>query len=97
VVSAVRKLVRRAEVSPERVELAFEDLDDLAVRRWPHHPLLPRVWALRHALSPYDAAYLALAEALGASLVTLDAGLATVASGSVRVVASYAGRSEYRC
>ena len=79
--------MRRAVVAPERAEVAFEDLRELAIRRWPHGALLPRVWALRSALSAYDAAYLALAEALGASLLTLDGGLAAVASRTVRVLA----------
>lgn len=45
--------------------------------RYPHAPLRARIWELRHELTAYDAAYLALAEALGeAVLLTADAGLA---------------------
>ena len=38
--------------------------------------MAPRIWALKQNLSAYDAAYVALAEALDAPLLTLDARLA---------------------
>jgi len=40
--------------------------------RMPHRPLMGRVWELRDNLTPYDAAYVALAEALHATLLTVD-------------------------
>jgi predicted nucleic acid-binding protein len=85
VANALRRLVRRDEVTPERAAEGLRDAGLLAVERWSHGPLLERVWSLRDRLTAYDAAYLALAEALGATLVTLDAGLATVASRTVSV------------
>ena len=39
----------------------------------------PRIWQLRHNLSAYDAAYVVLAEKLGATLLTRDARLASAA------------------
>lgn len=48
------------------------------MRRYQHTPLLPRIWELRHNMWPYDAAYVALAEVLGAELITLDAKLVAV-------------------
>jgi predicted nucleic acid-binding protein len=52
--------------------------------RYPHAPLRTRVWALRDALSAYDATYVALTELLGdAVLLTADRGLATVAASAV--------------
>jgi predicted nucleic acid-binding protein len=52
------------------------DLADLDIHRYEHEPLLPRIWELRENLTAYDAAYVALAEALGAPLVTFDSRLA---------------------
>jgi len=53
--------------------------------RYPHGFLLPRVWDLRDNLTADDAVYVALAEALDASLLTRDRRLATVASRHVSV------------
>ena len=49
----------------------------LTIRRFEHLPLLSRIWELRHNLTAYDAAYVALAEATGAPLVTADRKLAS--------------------
>ena len=46
------------------------------ITRYRHDLLLSRVWELRHNLSAYDAAYVALAEVLGVPLVTRDRRLA---------------------
>lgn len=59
-----------------RGQEALADLADLPLTRYSHVVLLPRMWELRHNLTAYDAAYVALAEALGAPLVTRDARLA---------------------
>ncbi|WP_052436737.1 type II toxin-antitoxin system VapC family toxin [Georgenia sp. SUBG003] len=55
-----------------RACLALDDLVALPAERAPHRPLLDRVWQLRANLTVYDAVYVALAEALGAVLVTGD-------------------------
>jgi predicted nucleic acid-binding protein len=55
---------------------ALAYLDALRADRHDHALLRPRIWALRHNLSAYDAAYVALAEALDVSLLTSDARLA---------------------
>ena len=52
------------------------DLLDLRLTRYSHFMLLPRVWQLRHNFSAYDAAYVGLAEKLGAPLITRDGRLA---------------------
>jgi predicted nucleic acid-binding protein len=75
IVSVVRKLVTRGELPVRRATLALADLVALPLTRAPHRPLLDRCWALRDNLTPYDAAYVALAELLGCPLVTADARL----------------------
>jgi predicted nucleic acid-binding protein len=62
--------------SARRARLALDDLAALPARRAPHRPLLPRCWELRDNLTVYDAAYVALAEALKATLLTGDRRLA---------------------
>ena len=76
VAQGLRRLVRIGDLRPARAGQAIEDLANLAAIRHTHEGLLPRVWALRDNLTSYDAVYVALAEALDATLVTLDAGLA---------------------
>ncbi len=73
----LRRLVREGTVSTGRADQAIEDLLDLRITRYPHFVLLPRIWQLRNNLSAYDAAYVALAEKLGARLVTRDSRLAS--------------------
>lgn len=69
-------IIRRHElagaISKDQAVQAHADLLDLAVEQWPYELLARRAWELRLNLSIYDAAYIALAEMLGAILVTLD-------------------------
>lgn len=74
--NALRGVRRRRLADEERVEQAVTDLDDVRVVLYPHGPLRDRVWALRDRLSAYDAAYVALAGALDAKLLTSDRRLA---------------------
>ena len=79
IVSAVRRLVASGDARVERGEEAIADLLDLPMARYSHDILLPRIWELRENFSPYDASYVALAEALteqGVPLLTTDARLA---------------------
>jgi predicted nucleic acid-binding protein len=77
VAQVVRRLVREGRLSASRAEQAIQDLLDMRITRYPHLVLLPRIWQLRHNLSAYDAAYIVLAEKLGATLLTRDARLAS--------------------
>lgn len=76
VVSAWRRLAAIGHLDDRRVKMALEDLLALRIERVPHERLLPRCWELRNNLTIYDAAYVALAEALGVVLLTADAKLA---------------------
>ncbi len=73
--SVIRRQLRAGRLDGRRAELALADLVALPLRRAPHRPLLTRCWELRENLTVYDASYVALAELLGAVLVTADARL----------------------
>jgi predicted nucleic acid-binding protein len=77
VVHALRANVRRGHLGAERAARAVTDLARSGIVRVPHRRLLRRMWELRDDVSAYDAAYVALAEALGVPLVTADARLAS--------------------
>lgn len=69
-------IIRRHElagiVSPDQAAQAHADLLDLTIESWPYEVLAVRAWRPRHNLSSYDASYVALAELIGATFVTLD-------------------------
>lgn len=72
VAQVLRRFVLRGDVAAERARAALSDLADLDVERYPHTGFLGGIWQLRHNVTAYDAAYIALAEALDAPLATLD-------------------------
>ena len=69
-------IIRRQElaglISADQAAQAHTDLLDLAIEYWPYELLARRAWHLRRNLSTYDAGYVALAELISATLVTLD-------------------------
>jgi len=81
----LRRLVLTGELAEERATDARGDFADLVIRRYPHEPLADRVWGLRHNLSAYDAAFVALSELLKAPLVTMDFRLETAPGHRARV------------
>ena len=72
VAAALRGLVLARHTSAERASIALTDLTSAGIALHDPTPLLPRAWSLRVNLTPYDAVYVALAEVLDATLVTVD-------------------------
>ena len=85
VAQVLRRLVHAKELTTARGGLALADFTDLVIERHPHHLFLGRIWSLRASLSAYDAAYVALAEALAAPLLTCDDKLARAHGHSARI------------
>jgi predicted nucleic acid-binding protein len=79
VAHVLRRYCASGDLTPARAAEAVADLADLPITRHEHVLLLPRMWQLRRNLTAYDAAYVALAEALDATLLTRDAKLARAA------------------
>jgi predicted nucleic acid-binding protein len=79
VMAAIRRHALREALSARRTDRALRALGDLRATRYSHARLRPRIWELRENVTPYDAAYVALAEVLRAPLVTVDAPLAGAA------------------
>ena len=84
VAQVLRRYFHFGMITADRGDEALADLSDLPLNRYPHFVILPRIWQLRHNLTAYDAAYLALAEVLDATLVTRDRAFASVGT-KVRV------------
>jgi predicted nucleic acid-binding protein len=76
IANAWRRDLRAGRIDEERSRQALEDLVVLPLIRMPHQPLMDRIWELRHNLTAYDAAYVALAEDLDTGLLTADGRLA---------------------
>lgn len=76
VAQVLRRLTLLKEITAARAHDALGDFSELMVERAAHRELLPRVWQLRDSMTAYDGAYVALAEALNAPLLTCDGKLA---------------------
>ena len=85
VVSVIRRDHRLGRLDDTASAQAVEDLRDWPGERFGHQPLLDRLWELRATVRGWDAAYVALAEALSAPLLTLDARLAAAAGPRCRI------------
>lgn len=75
-VSVLRKRWQAGDLTARRFRAAVDDLLALPLDRFPTGPLMIRAYELRSNVTPYDAAYVALAESLGYALLTADARLA---------------------
>jgi predicted nucleic acid-binding protein len=76
VMSALRGIASRGADGAARAAAAFEDFKLLSINRYPHLLLLDRMWELRGHLTAYDAAFVALGEALDIPVITADSRLA---------------------
>ncbi len=85
VAQVILRYAAAGDIGDDRGRAALTDLADLPLQRYPHGLLLPRIWGLRNNLTAYDAAYVALAEALDAVLLTRDKRLATAAGHHARI------------
>ena len=86
VTHVLRGLVRREVLSEKQGDLALEGFTQLTLTRFPADWLRPRMWALRHNLSAYDATYVALTEMTDATaLLTTDARLANAPGPQCRI------------
>lgn len=87
VLSALRRLAQRGTLTDGRARGAVDDLVDLPVSRYDVTPLLRRSWEIREQVGAYDAPYVALAEALDATLITRDGRLARTTGHTARIEA----------
>ncbi len=73
---ALRRLVNTGKLDEASAEQFRSDFELLALTRYPHTHLADRMWELRTNLTAYDAAFVALAEALEIVLITSDGRIA---------------------
>ena len=85
VTQGLRRLGQMGEISTDRAAEAIADLAGLDLHRHAHLELLTRAWKLRENVTAYDAMYVALAEALDATVVTCDAPLAKAPGHRARI------------
>lgn len=85
VAQALRRYVRSGAMSEQRASLALEEMGGFRLTRHPHNIFLSRIWELRHNFTSYDAAYVALAEALPAPLLTLDKRMAAAPGHNAKI------------
>jgi predicted nucleic acid-binding protein len=85
VLSVIQRSHRAGALDDTAATRSIDDLRAWPGERWTHRPLLERAWQLRANVRSYDALYVALAEALDATLVTLDRRLASAPGVRCRV------------
>lgn len=82
VAQVLRRYERLGALGMLRANEALADWTAFSLERYSHRLLLPRAWELRANLTAYDAAYVALAELLDATLLTCDAAIARAPHGA---------------
>jgi predicted nucleic acid-binding protein len=89
VASTVRGLAAGHKIADHRGEQMLADYSRLRTTRHPVWPYHPRMWELRYNLGAYDAAYIALAEALGYELLTGNDKLKNAAGHRATVIVTH--------
>jgi predicted nucleic acid-binding protein len=85
VAQVIRRFAAAGLITPARGAITLQYLNDMQIIRHSHSALLQRIWHLRENLTAYDAAYVALAEALDAPLLTCDGRLARTKNHRARI------------
>ena len=85
VVSGLRRLLRQRRIAEDRALIGLEWFLDLAIEMHSGVELTRRIFGLRYSLSAYDAAYVAVAELIGAPLLTADGRLSRAHGHRARV------------
>ena len=76
VTSSLRSGMTTLGIKPDQAHRILRKLADMPVKRFEHTDFLPRIWELRHNITPYDAVYVVLTEQLDVPLLTVDRKLA---------------------
>lgn len=87
VAQVLRRMARDDAIGASHGKALLELLQDMPINRHRMDPLLPRIWQLRENLTAYDAAYVALGEALECPLLTLDERIAGAPGLQLEIVA----------
>lgn len=85
VAQVLRRFTANDVISSRRAGQALDDLADLGIDYCDHDVLVRRIWQLKANLTAYDAAYIALAEALDAPVLTFDRRMAAAPGNRAQV------------
>jgi predicted nucleic acid-binding protein len=86
IAQGLRRYLHLRDIDEDRAQEAWLVFSDLPLVRYPHTFMMSRIWELRHNVTAYDAAYIALAEELRAPLVTRDIRLRTAHGHRAKIV-----------
>ena len=85
VIRGVRRALNGKRLTEVEARAVIADLVTLPIERYPHAPLIGRIWELRRNVATYDAAYVALAEHFSAPLLTRDRRLVNSSGHTARI------------
>ena len=85
VCQVLRRYLLTKDLTADRAAAAIEDFQSIRIFRYPHRIFVDRIWELRSNMTSYDAAYVAVAEMIGAPLLTTDKRLASTSNHSAQI------------